>query len=347
MGGYGLRHPSVSVIVRACDAADGLTRSLNCLAAQTQRNLQVIVVEQGSDAAVARVLATAQDRDAMLECAHIDSDDPADAFDLGIERACGSYAYLMDAGDTLAPQTLERLFSLAMAHDLDLAMGSVGFAARELASDADEAVVYASDEEFHADAWRYFEAGILPYPGGKLFAKAHIDEAGARFASAAGTGFITSFLKDAHGVAFDARAICNVGEAALRQLSTGELARCWIDSDEQDLLEGLFASWGLQDDANTTSMLQRRYVSNVISTIITMCSPSCDLTEDEKRAHVERMITSDRTQQIASEAAPWSGAVRAMLMPIRKKDVSLAMGEGRIFSWLTRHNASLGAQLFS
>jgi glycosyltransferase EpsJ len=103
----------------------------------------------------------------------------------------------------------------------------------------------------------------------------------------------------------------------------------------------------MDEDSQTRRMLQRRYVTNIITTIVSTCSPACNLSEDEKRAHVERVITSDKTQKIASEAAPWSGVVRAMLMPIRRKDVDLAMGEGRIISWISRHTTTLGSQLFS
>lgn len=346
MAGYGLRHPSVTVILRAHDAARTLNRALNCLAAQTLPNLQVLVVDEGSKDGTSRILTTAEERDVTLECAHIDSSDPADSFNLGLERARGEFVFLMDAADTLAPNALERLYELSCTYGLDMAMAAIGTELRPVPDQAGAPRVYTDDADFHADAWKYFDAGILPYPGGKLLRMARVKTSGARFEGDGGISFMAGFLRDAQGAAFDGRAVYNAGNEILGRSFGWDLSCAWTDEHEQDLLDELFAHWGLSDDSKTRQMLQRHYVTRVITTILAMCSPSCELTEDERRAHVERVITSDRTQKIASEAAPWSGAARAMLMPIRHKDVKLAMGEGRIFSWLSRHSSSVGAQLF-
>ena len=136
MAGYGHRHPSVTVIVRAHDAAATLNRALNCLAAQTQRGLQVLVVDAASADEAKRMLATAEERDAMLECLHIDSESASDCFNLGLERAEGTYAFLMDATDTLAPRTLEELYEVAEEGSLDLAMAAVANSAAAATSRA-------------------------------------------------------------------------------------------------------------------------------------------------------------------------------------------------------------------
>ena len=347
MAGYGHRHPSVTVIVRAHDAAATLNRALNCLAAQTQRGLQVLVVDAASTDEAKRMLATAEERDAMLECLHIDSESASDCFNLGLERAEGTYAFLMDATDTLAPRTLEELYEVAEEGSLDLAMAAVANNAHQVAADGPSPYVYADDDAFHAEAWKYFDAGLLPFPCGKLFRMDRVRKSGAKFASDGGTAFMAAFLMDAHGVAYVRDAIYNAGDFCLSASLAWDLSHCWTDEHEQDLLDNLFAHWGMDEDSQTRRMLQRRYVTNVITTIVSTCSPACGLSEDEKRAHVERIITSDKTQKIASEAAPWSGVVRAMLMPIRRKDVDLAMGEGRIISWISRHTTTLGFQLFS
>ncbi len=335
--------PKVSVIVRAHNAATTLPRLLDCLAAQTLDKLQIMVIDAASTDATLRVLSMAQERDVTLEAAHIEAAEYPHAYNLGIERARGTYLFFMDGSDTMARGTLERLYTLCEDHNLDLAMGSVGTSERSFSGQLSTRVLYDSNDQFHRDAWRFFALGLLPYPEGKLMRRSCVKQAGSLFSCDGGMSFMVSFLKEASGVAFDPLAIYNAN--TLCDPVGWGITDCMEDGS-QDMLDELFASWGLSQDAQTQSMLQNRYLAGLITSIIHTCSPACELDGAQKRAHIEKAIMDDRTQKVAhGDRSLRSLIARMMLAAIRRKDVTMTMKEGELFSWLTRRYPNLKMDL--
>jgi glycosyltransferase involved in cell wall biosynthesis len=101
--------PLVSVIVPAYDAAGYLGAALDSLRAQTVRNLEIIVIDDGSrddTAAIARQHASEDPRVRVLSHEK-PSGRPAKARNAGLRMARGKYIALLDADDTSIPTRLE------------------------------------------------------------------------------------------------------------------------------------------------------------------------------------------------------------------------------------------------
>ena len=101
--------PLVSVIVPAFNAAGYLGAALDSLRAQTVRNLEIIVIDDGSrddTAAIARRHASEDPRVRVLSNEK-PSGRPASARNAGLRVARGKYIALLDADDTCTPTRLE------------------------------------------------------------------------------------------------------------------------------------------------------------------------------------------------------------------------------------------------
>lgn len=94
-------------------------------------------------------------------------------------------------------------------------------------------------------------------------------------------------------------------------------------------------------------MVHRRYIERLVGCIESVCDPKCPLTDDERKAAVEQMITSERAQESVALAKPRSRMMSVMLLPIRRKDPGMAITEGKLISFVRRHNTRLFASLKS
>jgi glycosyltransferase involved in cell wall biosynthesis len=101
--------PRVSVIVPAYNAAQYLPASLDSVIAQTYRDWEVIVVDDGSSDNTQTVLASYRARlNDKIRCIHQANRGPSAARNAGIRTARGEVIAMLDADDIWLPSRLER-----------------------------------------------------------------------------------------------------------------------------------------------------------------------------------------------------------------------------------------------
>jgi glycosyltransferase involved in cell wall biosynthesis len=100
--------PRVSVITPVFNAGRYLTRALDSLAAQTYRDFELVLVDDGSTDAATRALLDAAARRPGVTLHRTENRGPAHARNLAIAHARGAYVLPLDADDWLAPGFLAR-----------------------------------------------------------------------------------------------------------------------------------------------------------------------------------------------------------------------------------------------
>ena len=100
--------PRVSVIVPVFNAGDYLAAALASVAAQTYRDFEVVVVDDGSTDPRTRTILDAAARRPGVHLHRTGNRGPSHARNLAIERARGPYILPLDADDYLAPAFLAR-----------------------------------------------------------------------------------------------------------------------------------------------------------------------------------------------------------------------------------------------
>lgn len=119
-GAGGLESIAVSVIVPIYNVRPWLAACLTSLERQTLRNIEVILVNDGStdgSDAIARAYAERNDHFTLV---NRENGGLSAARNTGLERARGEYVYFLDSDDYLAEDALETLYAKARGEDLDV-----------------------------------------------------------------------------------------------------------------------------------------------------------------------------------------------------------------------------------
>lgn len=110
----------VSIIVPCFNQASFLPKAIASLQAQTFKNWECIVVDDGSTDNTAEVVANMALKDARIRLVQQLNGGSASARDKGLKEAKGEYIQFLDADDTLAPEKLERQVALMEQEGLDI-----------------------------------------------------------------------------------------------------------------------------------------------------------------------------------------------------------------------------------
>ena len=109
--------PLVSVVMPAWNADATIVEALRSVAAQTYRNLEIIIVDDGSADATPALAAEFCASDPRGRIVSRSNGGPAAARNLGIAEARGEWIALIDADDVWHPTKIEKQVAVALAAD--------------------------------------------------------------------------------------------------------------------------------------------------------------------------------------------------------------------------------------
>lgn len=348
-------HPRISVIIPAYNVDRYVRRAVESLQNQTLRDFELLVVDDGSQDRTGQILDNLASRDYRITVFHNDNGGAPAARNFALDRAHGSYVYFMDADDWAEPHMLEDMLKLAETHMLEMVVagfyidtywGKNGEHSSEVKCRPD--ALYHTQQEFRTAAWQLFDQNLLYVPWNKLFLRERIERLGIRFRPTFMDDFpfVLDYIRDVERVGVLEQPYYHF----IRERAESETSRWREDlyekrEEEHGWMLGLYRHWGLEDDAASDEMIQRRYIERLIGCIENVCNPSCKLSTKEKIAQIEMMIGSERAQLAVATARPRSRMMKLMLMPIRAKNARLAYREGRLISFVKRHNTKVFATL--
>ena len=113
------------MVVPAYDVAAYLPACLDSLLGQTLRDLEVVVVDDGSPDASGEIAESYAARDDRVRVLHVDNGGLGAARNTGVRHARGTYLGFCDADDLMTPSALERLLACARDGDAPLVTGNM------------------------------------------------------------------------------------------------------------------------------------------------------------------------------------------------------------------------------
>lgn len=116
-----MQEPKLTVIVPAYNVADWLPRCLTSLIQQSYKNLEIIVINDGSTDATKEVLDTFAKKDKRIKAIHQKNKGLISVRETGILRAKGEYVGFVDGDDSVLPDMYERLINNAIKYEADIA----------------------------------------------------------------------------------------------------------------------------------------------------------------------------------------------------------------------------------
>ena len=111
-----------SVLIPAYNAETYLEECLDSVLAQTHRNLQVVVIDDGSADRTAEILDRYAARDSRLEVVHRENRGVATTRLELFKMAKGKYLNFVDADDTVEPEMAEVMIDVLESTDSDMAV---------------------------------------------------------------------------------------------------------------------------------------------------------------------------------------------------------------------------------
>lgn len=103
----------ISVIVPAYNCQDTIEKCINSIQNQTYKNLEIIVVNDGSTDNTAEVIKSLQDEDERLKVFSIPNGGVSHARNIGIDNSTGDYITFVDSDDYIDKEMYETLLDLA------------------------------------------------------------------------------------------------------------------------------------------------------------------------------------------------------------------------------------------
>ena len=110
--------PTVSVIIPAYNAARTILRCVNSVLEQSFKDVECIVIDDGSSDNTAEILGGIGDE--RLRYIHKENGGVSSSRNRGLDEAKGEYICFMDADDYQSDQALSQLVSAMRMHDVDL-----------------------------------------------------------------------------------------------------------------------------------------------------------------------------------------------------------------------------------
>ena len=116
------RRPKVSVIVPCYNCEDTVERTLDSLAAQTLKDLELVVINDGSTDQTLAVLEHWKQAhpDIHMELYTKENEGIAEARNFGVSKVTGDYFGFLDSDDYTVPEMFEEMYDLAVKDDLEL-----------------------------------------------------------------------------------------------------------------------------------------------------------------------------------------------------------------------------------
>ena len=114
----------ISVIVPVYNILDCLERCVNSVCAQTWKNLEILLVDDGSTDGTGRLCDLLAEKDDRIRVFHKPNGGSSSARNLGISMAKGKWIGFVDSDDWIEPQMYERLYEAATAAGTSIAQAS-------------------------------------------------------------------------------------------------------------------------------------------------------------------------------------------------------------------------------
>lgn len=116
--------PKISVIVPIYGVEKYLKQCVDSIIAQTYKNLEIILVDDGSPDKCPEICDEYAAQDKRVRVIHKKNGGLGSAYNAGIDAASGKYIGFVESDDYIAPNMYEKLYNHLTQHNADVCFGS-------------------------------------------------------------------------------------------------------------------------------------------------------------------------------------------------------------------------------
>lgn len=115
-----IKEKTVTVIVPVYNVEKYLDRCINSIVGQTYRNLEIILVDDGSPDGCPEMCDAWRERDSRIKVIHKKNAGLGYARNTGIDNATGEYLCFVDSDDYIAIDAIEKAYNCALQYNADI-----------------------------------------------------------------------------------------------------------------------------------------------------------------------------------------------------------------------------------
>ncbi len=140
-------NPVVSVIVPSFNFEKYIGKCLESILQQTYRNLELIVVNDGSTDNTKAIIDTIASRDKRVKVIHKSNEGVSVARNIGLKQSHGKYVCFVDADDFLSPDFVEYMVNMAQSTNSDFCVSTQCFTKKNEIQSSNITIHYLDSEQ--------------------------------------------------------------------------------------------------------------------------------------------------------------------------------------------------------
>ena len=343
----------VSIIMPVYKVEDYVGKAIESIQAQTLKEWEFLIVDDGTPDKSGEICDAYAAKDERIQVIHKENGGAPSARNMAIELAKGEYMYFMDSDDWAEPTMLEDMYNLAKRDNAQLVIAGfyidTYYNKEEYMTDDYfvEDAVYPDKESFRKNAYKLFDKNLLYTPWNKLFESKYIMDNNLRFPK--------TFWDD---FPFNVSIVKNVERETVTHKQYYHFLRARSESEtaayrpgmyekreeEHGWMINLYKQWNVKDAASR-EMIARRYIERFVGCVENITNPKCDMTEQEKRQEIKKMLANPRVKKMARIARPHSSYMKIMLLPIKWRSTILTYLEAKVITYVKTKNTKLFTKL--
>ncbi|YCA42426.1 glycosyltransferase [Bacillus sp. JZ8] len=114
----------ISIVVPIYNVEQYLHKCVSSLINQTYKNIEIILVDDGSPDQCPSICDTYAEQDDRITVIHKENGGLSDARNAGIEKAKGEYILFVDSDDYIELDTCEKLYEIITSYEVDIVVGN-------------------------------------------------------------------------------------------------------------------------------------------------------------------------------------------------------------------------------
>lgn len=190
-----MENKTVSIIMPIYNAEKYLEQGIQSIIKQTYKQLEIILVDDGSTDKSRKIIEAAKQRDSRISSIFQTQQGAPTARNAGCKVSAGEYLYFMDSDDYLPETAIEKMVLEGLKYASDLVIGQYQF--------INEAGEWLGESSFIEELGISLEGKATkqqlslcpPFPGNKLYRASMIKENGIQFADVRVAQDLNFYLK--------------------------------------------------------------------------------------------------------------------------------------------------------
>lgn len=333
----------VSAILPVYNVADYLEKAVDSLMNQTWRNIEVIIVNDGSKDDSLEVSRKLEKKYANVIVIDQENSGAAVARNTGMKYATGKYLYFMDPDDWMKPTYIESMVLIAENSDSELVIS--GFTnVYDDGEHKNETIVSTSEEVFGQTEWRlnagkYLNNTQLAVPWNKLYLKEFIVQHNLQFPNIKWDDLY-----------FNLEVIRNINQVAINPNYDYQFLRTRPGSETTTVFSGklfenrkfqfeyvleVFREWDAQltDSGNELAY----YFSSRVLQVVQEIADAGNLTKTQKKQKIGTILNDSLVRWAFQNTGNGHGLVNIAGFPIRHRMIRTTILMGALIGFVKTH----------